>query len=77
MSLHAHEDPVIVGFDMGFALVQSEGKVERYRLSIRPSGGIHAEPAPEADHASVDQLGSTTDPDLRARRWADIDQPIT
>lgn len=75
MSLHAHEDPVIVGFDMGYALVQVGDRVERYRLSIRRSGGIHAEPAPEAT-TSVDQLGSTREPDLRARRWADIDQPI-
>lgn len=70
--LRGHEDlkpKAIVGFDMGYALVQCGSGVERYRMEVMPGGNLHLEPAPK-DHAPVDQIGS----EHRARRFHDIDQ---
>ena len=72
--IRGHEDlkpKAIVGFDMGFALVQCGGEVRRYRLDVTASGGLTATPALE-ELTPVDQIGSTH----LARRFHDIDQPI-
>lgn len=74
-TLRGHEDlqpKAIVGFDLGFALVECDEGIKRYRLAIGPSGYLMARPAPEIA-APIDQIG----PDTRAhRRFHDIDQPI-
>jgi hypothetical protein len=72
--IRGHEDllpKAIVGFDMGFALVQCGSDVKRYRLTVGPLGGLAAEPVPE-DPQGVDQIGASR----HARRFHDIDQPI-
>ena len=69
--LRGHEDlkpKAIVGFDMGYALVQCGSAVKRYRLAVGPGGNLTAVPEPES--APIDQIGSET----RARRFHDIDQ---
>jgi hypothetical protein len=74
--LRGHEDLLpkpIIGFDMGFALVQCGEHVKRYRLTIGASGGIHAEPVQEAQQLP-DQLAPADQEEIRARRFADIDQ---
>jgi hypothetical protein len=71
--LRGHEDlkpKAIVGFDMGFALVQCEDGVKPYRLTIGPTGNLHAEPVNE-ESQGVDQIGIT---DRRARRHVGVDQ---
>lgn len=73
--LSGHEDlkpKAIVGFDMGYALVQCGGEVRRYRLSVGPGGGLTASPEKEDSAASIDQIGAAR----HARRFHDIDQPI-
>ena len=70
--LRGHEDlkpKAIVGFDMGFALVQCGEQVERYRMEVMPGGNLRVEPAPK-QHTPVDQIGS----EHRARRYHDVDQ---
>ena len=79
--LRGHEDlrpKAIVGFDMGYALVQCGEGLKRYRLTVGPMGAMAAEPVEDEPVQSVDQLGTLMEPepDLRARRYADIDQPI-
>ena len=73
--LRGHEDlqpKTIVGFDMGFALVQCSEGVKRYRLAIGPSGHVTAHPEPERS-APIDQIGTES---RAPRRFHDIDQPI-
>jgi hypothetical protein len=70
--LRGHEDlkpKAIVGFDMGFALVQCGTSVQRYRLMVGPGGNLMARPE-EEERNSVDQIGS----EHRARRFHGIDQ---
>lgn len=71
--LRGHEDlrpKAIVGFDMGFALVDCGDKgVKHYRLTVGAAGNLHAEPV-EQDSGLPDQLG----PELRARRTRTVDQ---
>jgi hypothetical protein len=79
--LRGHEDlkpKSIVGFDMGYALVQCGEGVKRYRLTVGPMGGLAALPVEDESESSIDQLGIAMEPeqDLRARRFHDIDQPI-
>jgi hypothetical protein len=79
--IRGHEDlqpKAIVGFDMGYALVQCDEGVKRYRLTIGPQGGIGAQPVSDEPVHAVDQIGGMMEPeqDLRARRFHDIDQPI-
>jgi hypothetical protein len=78
MTLRGHEDlkpKAIVGFDMGFALVDCGGEVKRYRLAVGAMGNLMAAPVDEAALNGVDQLGSLTDPGLRApRRHTTVDQ---
>jgi hypothetical protein len=79
--IRGHEDlhpKAIVGFDMGYALVQCGDGVKRYRLTVGPMGGIAAQPVEDQPQTAVDQLGGMMEPepDLRARRFHDIDQPI-
>jgi hypothetical protein len=72
--LRGHEDlrhKAIVGFDMGFALVDCGGAVKRYRLTIGPTGNLHAEPVADVPNVP-DQL--QPEPELRARRHATVDQ---
>lgn len=72
--LRGHEDlkpKAIVGFDMGYALVQCGTDIRRYRLAIGPGGSLTAQPE-NAEPVPVDQIGS----EHRARRFHDIDQPI-
>ncbi len=72
--LRGHEDlkhKAIVGFDMGFALVQCGEDVRRYRMTIGPGGNLHAEPVEEQQRVP-DQLQPETE--LRAHRWAGVDQ---
>ena len=75
-TLRGHEDlrpKAIIGFDMGYALVQCGDGVKRYRLAIGPSGHLTAQPVPDSV-VPIDQIGST---ETRApRRFHDIDQPI-
>ena len=77
--LRGHEDlqpKTIVGFDMGYALVQCGGTVKRYKLSIGPGGGIIAHPESDTEaFAPIDQIG-TIGAEKRARRFHDVDQPI-
>lgn len=77
--LRGHEDlqpKTVVGFDMGYALVQCGGEVKRYRMSIGPGGAFHGEPVPETEaFAPIDQIG-TIGAEKRARRFHDVDQPI-
>ena len=78
--LRGHEDlkpKAIVGFDMGYALVQCGEGIMRYRLGVGPGGALLAEPAGlEPVNDGVDQISTLPEPDLRARRYADIDQPM-
>lgn len=79
--IRGHEDlhpKAIVGFDMGYALVQVGEGIQRYRLTVGPMGGLAAQPVEGEPVTAVDQVGSLMEPepDLRARRYADIDQPI-
>jgi hypothetical protein len=72
--LRGHEDlrhKPIVGFDMGFALVQCGDTVKRYRVTIGPSGNFHGEPVEDVPNVP-DQL--QPEPELRARRHASVDQ---
>jgi len=83
MILNGHEDlhpKPIVGFDMGFALVQCGDDIKRYRMTIDPAGGLRAEPLTEEPPTAVDQLATavtTPQQEARARRFHDVDQPIT
>jgi hypothetical protein len=74
MILRGHEDlkpKAIVGFEMGYALVQCGTEVKRYRLCVSAGGQLTA--LPEAESAvPVDQIGAPH----RARRFHDIDQPL-
>ena len=79
--LRGHEDlqpKAIVGFEMGYALVQCGESVKRYRLTVGPMGAVAAHPVRDEPEQSIDQLGTLMEPeqDLRARRYHDIDQPI-
>ena len=79
--LRGHEDlmpKAIIGFDMGYALVQCGEGVKRYRLTVGPMGAVAAQPVEDEPMRAVDQLGTHMEPeqDLRARRFHDIDQPI-
>jgi hypothetical protein len=72
--IRGHEDlkpKAIVGFDMGFALVQCGTDIRRYRLTVGPLGGVAAEPVQE-ESQGVDQIGVSH----HARRFHDIDQPL-
>ncbi|HWI66787.1 MAG TPA: hypothetical protein VNS88_00145 [Nitrospiraceae bacterium] len=78
--LRGHENllpKAIIGFDMGYALVQCGDGVKRYRLTVGPMGALSALPVEEESMRAVDQLGvhMEPEPDLRARRFHDIDQP--
>jgi len=72
--LRGHEDlrpKAIVGFDMGFALVDcGEQGVKHYRLTVGAAGNLHAEPVEDKQHSLPDQLA----PELRARRTRTVDQ---
>lgn len=73
--IRGHEDllpKAIVGFDMGYALVQCGEEIKRYRLTIGPMGGLAATPVQDEPTMAVDQIGS---PHV-VRRFHDIDQPI-
>jgi hypothetical protein len=73
--LRGHEDlkpKAIVGFDMGFALIDCGGEVKRYRITILPNGSLHGEPVNE-EPTLPDQLGSVNG-DHRARARASVDQ---
>lgn len=75
MILPGHEDltaKAIVGFDMGFALVQCGDVVKRYRMTISPGGGMHAEPAEEVSPKMPDQLQPESE--LRVLRHVGVDQ---
>jgi hypothetical protein len=72
--LRGHEDlkpKAIVGFDMGFALVQDGTDVLRYRLLVGPTGNLLAQPEPVQEGTQVDQL--TPLPPRPLRHWA-VDQ---
>jgi hypothetical protein len=78
--LRGHEDlqpKTVVGFEMGYALVQCAGEVKRYKLMIGPGGTLMGEPEPDTDEfPAVDQVGNGKVHDQRARRWGGIDQPL-
>jgi hypothetical protein len=74
--LRGHEDlqhKAIVGFDMGFALVQCGESVKRYRMTVGPMGNLHAEPVEETQQGP-DQLMTVPEQEARARRFAGVDQ---
>ena len=74
--LRGHEDlqhKAIVGFDMGYALVQCGEQVKRYRMSVGPGGNLHCEPLDETQ--VPDQLVTfSNEQEARARRFAGVDQ---
>ena len=70
--IRGHEDlkpKAIVGFDMGYALVQCGKDIKRYRLAVTAGGGLTAMPEEEAN-STPDQIGA----ERHARRFHDIDQ---
>jgi hypothetical protein len=72
--LRGHENlqpKAIVGFDMGYALVDCGNEVKRYRLCVGPGGNLTAKPE-EPKPVPVDQIGE----EARVRRFSGIDQPI-
>ena len=72
--LRGHENlqpKAIVGFDMGYALVDCGSEIKRYRLAVGPGGNLMAQPE-DPKKVPIDQIGTET----RARRFANIDQPI-
>jgi hypothetical protein len=78
--MRGHEDlqpKTIVGFDMGYALVQCGGQVKRYKMTIGPQGGITGTPEVETEaFDAIDQISPEKAVEQSARRWHDIDQPI-
>ena len=76
MILRGHEDlqpKKVIGFDMGFALVQCGDDVKRYALLVGAGGHVTARPVEENPHA-IDQLPVGGDKELRARRFHGVDQ---
>jgi len=74
--LRGHEDlrpKAIVGFDMGFALVDCGDTVRRYRLVVGHNGSIMASPV-EDQPTTPDQISDG--PSVRARRHATVDQTL-
>lgn len=72
--LRGHEDlkhKPVVGFDMGFALVQHGDTVKRYRMTIGPGGNFHGEPVDEQAVEPPDQVGQ---PRVPAMRHYGVDQ---
>jgi hypothetical protein len=78
--LRGHEDlqpKTIVGFDMGYALVQCAGEIKRYKLGIGPQGGVTAMPEVDTEaFDAIDQIDAEQAVERSARRRHDIDQPI-
>ena len=77
--LRGHENlrhKAIVGFDMGFALVQCGEQVMRYRMSIGPAGNLHAEPVEEKTEVPDQLVVVANEEEARARRYASVDQIV-
>jgi len=72
--LRGHEDlrpKAIVGFDMGFALVDCGDVVKRYRLAVGAAGNIMAAPV-EDQPTTPDQIPDSSS--VRARHHLTVDQ---
>lgn len=68
--VRGHEDlkpKAVVGFEMGYALVQDGENIVRYRLAIGPHGSLLGQPVAPENPQVPDQLAMVTASVLRHR----------